>query len=150
MRRASGSDRATHRCSDQAPFSSARPPYLKCRRRFIADHPTLPQALAISPLRLPSCLGAPTSQQPTWYFFVGPLYRSAAALNSPHGFVTPLCPLIPLPTRPASNHSGFKTHSSFVPIEGFLHCAVSKPPRPRIDPELRRSLAVAAVLPIRS
>ena len=48
---------------------------------------------------------------------MGPLYRSAAELNLPHGFVIPPYPLIPLPTRPVSKHSGFKTHSSFLPIE---------------------------------
>src|SRR6516162_6137024 len=57
------------------------------------------------------------SESFTRYFLVSPLYRSDAALNLPHGSVTLPCPLIPLPTRTASNHSGFKTHSSFVPIE---------------------------------
>jgi hypothetical protein len=51
----------------------------------------------------------------------------------------------------AHNHHRFKTHSRFVPTRrGFLHHAVSKPPRPRLRVALQPYPHVAAALPIQS
>ena len=48
MRRPNGRGRATYSCSDQAPCTARNDRCLTCRNRFIVDHPTLPQAVAIS------------------------------------------------------------------------------------------------------
>ena len=124
MRWLNGRGRATYSCSDQAPFSTGSDHCLTCRSRFIVDHPTLPQAVAIStPPPEKIVRTAPSRLRPAYpaagLFAVQDTgLRFSRIVNHPH-------------SPPGRLRYPFKTHSSFLPNRrGFLHCTVSKPPRP--------------------
>jgi hypothetical protein len=119
-----GRGRATYSCSDQAPFSTGSDHCLTCRSRFIVDHPTLPQAVAIStPPPEKIVRTAPSRLRPAYPaagLFAVPDTgsRFSRIVNHPH-------------SPPGRLRYQFKAHSTFLPNRrGFLHCTVSKPPRP--------------------
>lgn len=124
MRWLNGRGRATYSCSDQAPFSTGSDHCLTCRSRFIVDHPTLPQAVAIStPPPEKIVRTAPSRLRPAYPaagLFAVPDTgsRFSRIVNHPH-------------SPPGRLRYQFKAHSTFLPNRrGFLHCTVSKPPRP--------------------
>ncbi len=122
MRRPDGLDRATDRGSDQAPFSTANPPCLRCGSRFIVDHPTLPQALAPAAPLPSKFLSAPSSYRPILYPYAVPLapHHGEPLLAQPlHHTAYPS----DIPSQPlACSRHLFKSHN-FVPPNrrGFLH-----------------------------
>ena len=124
MRRIDGPGRATYSCSDQAPFSTGSDHRLTCRSRFIVDHPTLPQAVAIStPPPVKIARTAPSRLRPGY---------PAAGLFAVQDTGLLFSRVVNHPrSAPGRLPYPFKTHSTFLPNRtGFLHCAVSKPPRP--------------------
>ena len=132
MRWSYACDRETYSCSDQAPFPTRSPGCLRCLSSLIADHPTLLQAVATAAL--------PTSQfsggrafylpigilPPILCLFINMLYtRQPTSIAT---FSPPMCsPSVP---RPATVDSK-RIAASCQNRKGFLHRAVSKPPRPQ-------------------
>ena len=133
MRRFYGCHRATYRCSDQAPFSTGSPGRLRCRSLFIADRPTLPQAVATAPLATAQFSSGRAFCPPIWHPPTDPLPLYHHDLHPRAHFYPNVLPSDVPSHGLTPGHRRIKTHSSFVPNRrGFLHRTVSKPPRPRL------------------
>ena len=132
MRQFNDSGRATGCRSDQAPFTAGGGHCLRCRKCFTVERPMLPQAGATS---MPPVSELMSATSVGWHDLdpspaLSPCYQadscSLRAARYPAWLPNRL-------TGPApSNQHRCKTHSGIVPTRrGFLHHAVSKPPRPQ-------------------
>ena len=132
MWRPYGTTRASHRSSDQAPFSPRSLCGLRCWSPFLADPLTLPQAVDTRAFPLSQSFSALAPSPPTPGSpdrTLRPYYHDVYVGIRFHCNVRPSRPVT---KGHVPNCPRFKTHSIFLPNpRGFLHHAVSKPPRPR-------------------